>query len=170
MQADAGEPPFRFNVPSMLGASRVAVRQTLCDFGPWSELAAADLVPAGDGGDPVIEAPVVACATAVAVSGAVAGTRLRVISRAWQGPVGAATANGDRFVDVPLLFPTMPGDELHLETIACGTFQSRAERVFVLPAPERLGAPVRSREPLDDAGGTIEVRGVVLAPSWMSSG
>jgi hypothetical protein len=158
--ADAGEPPYRFNLPSLGNATRLGVRQTFCDFGPWSDITYVDIVPAGPSDEPLIERPVVGCGAAVAVTGLTAGTKVRVVSDLWGGPIGEATGDGEEFVDVPLHFPLIPGDKLQLETIQCGVFSALTEITHVLPGPEFLASPELD-EPLDDCGGRITVRALV---------
>lgn len=154
--AEAGEPPHRFNLPPLGNVSRLGVRQSLCDGGPWSDTAWTTLVPVGSLDQPRIEEPVHECGVAVGIQGLSAGTRVHVVSSYWGASIGSAVAIGEVFTDVPLDFALVAGDRLTLELVRCGQLQTVAGFADVQPAPEELPPPLIF-EPLDDAGGTITV-------------
>lgn len=158
--ADASEAPYQFNLPPLGNATRLGVRQILCDSGSWSDTSFIDLLQAGPQDRPWIEPPVFGCGAAVAVRGLKAGTRVRVISDFWRGPIGETTGDGDEFVDVPLYFPLISGDQLHIETIECGLFRALPDMTPVQLPPEGLATPELD-DPLDDCGGRITVRQLV---------
>jgi Domain of unknown function (DUF4185) len=156
VQAEAGAPPHRFNLPPLGNVRRLGVRQSLCPAGPWSETTWTTLIPAGSLDTPLIDEPVYECGAAVGVQDLTAGTRVYVISAFWGGPIGNTVALGDTFTDVPLHFPLIKGDKLSLELVRCGQLRSIDGSVEVKPEPGALLAPLIF-EPLDDAGGVITV-------------
>jgi len=154
--AHAGEPPHRFIIPPIGNVSRLGVRQSVCDTGPWSDIRWIDLIPMGTADHPIIVEPIHSCGLAVAVEGASDGTQVRIVSQNWGGSIGEAVGNGDRFLDIPMIFALIDGDVLHVEVIQCGLLRALTETATVVTAPRRLPAPTLDN-PLDDIGGTVIV-------------
>jgi hypothetical protein len=156
VSGEAGEQPFRFNLPPLGNVTRLGVRQTLCPDGPWSETAWVTLVAVGSLDSPNIDERPFDCGVAVGVAGLTAGTRASVVSRFWGGSIGNRVSIGDTYTDIPLYFPLVGGDTLSLELVRCGQLTVVADGLDVEPAPDELLAPLIF-EPLDDAGGAITV-------------
>jgi hypothetical protein len=161
VEATASAPPHRFNLPPLTNTAHLGVRQSLCAYGPWSETTWTTLVFASALDEPSIVEPVLhECAAAVAVDGLTAGTRVYVHSLFWGGPIGDALCIGDRYTDVGLDFALVAGDKLTLEVVRCGQRRTIDRSAHVEAAPDHLDPPIIV-EPVDDAGGTVAVEGLV---------
>lgn len=152
----------RFVLPPFGNDLQLGVRQTLCDDSEtlsWSQTAWVTLGDPGSPDHPAIQEPVTACAIAVGVVRLSAGTKVRVMSSLWAGPIGEAVATGDEYTMVPLFFAATDGDRLSLQLLRCGLQRDIDGYVTVRPAPRDLKPP-RLEDPSDDAGGSVTVYGL----------
>lgn len=157
--AQAAEDPNWFNITLPAAAPRLGVRQSICDYGPWSDIAWTRVTAPGAPDYPEIVEPVHACGTAVGVRGLSAGTWFRISSQLWGGPFVSGVGSGDERVDV-VVPPLQAGDRLNLETIKCGVFRGHGRLTPVLQPPDVLPVPGLA-DPSDDCGGKIHVRDLV---------
>ena len=119
------------NLPGGWTASRLSVRQAVCDGGPFSEAAIERVRPAAPPGGLRLVGPIVANGAAVAVTGldeppgphvgVNTGAHLRVFSKRWHGVIGEAIAGGDWRTTIDLWLPLLEGDEIRVEADRGGT-------------------------------------------------
>ena len=143
------------NLPSGWTASRLRVRQAVCETGPFSEPTIVRLRPAAPPVDLRLVGPLVACGTAVAVKGLEdepptpqvafnAGAHLRVFSHRWHGVIGEAVAVGDWYTTIDLWFPLLPEDRIWVDASRGGASRTAPRRdtepeppgAVTLPPPE----------------------------------
>jgi len=155
----APNPSANFGIPSLLGRTRVAARQSICGggTGTWSDWSVPCPVRRlGPQSQPAIVASLIEHGVAVGVTGVRNGTFLQVISS--RGVIGEGYGNGDERIDIRLWYELVRNDLIHLRTVRCGkpVDWPNATRVEV-------GGDLRPptvKDPACDCGGSVLVEGV----------
>lgn len=157
--AAAADTSGPFGVPSLLGATELSVRQSLCDGaeGTWSDWSSVPVRALGPQGQPSIVRPLFDGGVAVGVTDLKKGTFVEVVGR--KGVLGQSWGDGDARIDVPLWFSLVADDQVHLRTRRCGQVRDWPDETRVGGA--RDVRPPRVADPACDCGGSILVHDVL---------
>jgi hypothetical protein len=161
-RAGAPEGSARLGVPSLSGAQTLEVRQSACDGASWSWSdwsAPRRIRPLGTQWPPGIEWPLIDGGLAVGVRNLRKGSFVQIVSKKKKGAIGQAWGNGDHRIDVPLWYPLIESDVIHLRSRRCGQTVDWGDPTTVLP--RRDLPPPTVADPACDCGGSVLVRDVV---------